>query len=182
MNKIYEEAFKTTIGHEGGFTKDPFDNGNWTGGFRNKGELRGTKFGISAGAYPELDIENLTLEQAKQIYYLDYWKRLKCDSFNANIATELFDTGVNAGVGMTAKLFQKALNYTNRNTKDYPDIKVDGGIGPVTISAYNANRYKYILFNVMNILQGAFYLELMQKNKGYEKYIGWFNRVEIIKK
>jgi hypothetical protein len=35
---------------------DERDPGNWTGGAIGKGELRGTKWGISAQTYPQIDI------------------------------------------------------------------------------------------------------------------------------
>jgi len=47
---------------EGGYVDDPTDRG---------GE---TKYGISKRSYPQLDIKNLTLEQALEIYRKDYWK------------------------------------------------------------------------------------------------------------
>ncbi len=52
----FEGALKFTLSWKGGLVNDPNDPG---------GE---TKYGISKRAYPELDIANLTLEQAKGIY------------------------------------------------------------------------------------------------------------------
>lgn len=182
METTFNQAFKKTIGHEGGYSSDPLDNGNWTGGKRNVGELKGTRYGISAGAYPHEDIQNLTLDRARELYYQDYWKRMHCDQLAPEIGIELFDTSVNAGTGRAAKIFQHALNLTNRNQRDYANILEDGGIGPSTLSAYRANKNIGRLFNVMNILQGAFYCGLMEQYEAYEKYVGWFDRIEIIKK
>jgi lysozyme family protein len=58
---------------EGGFQDDPRDPGNWTGGQVGAGQLVGTKYGISAAANPDLDIPNLTWEEAEDIYFLRYW-------------------------------------------------------------------------------------------------------------
>ena len=71
--------------------------------------------------------------------------------------------------------------------RSYPDvdianITIDGGIGAKTISAFRSNKNKRRLYNVMNILQGEFYIHLMRKNEVSEKYVGWFDRVEIKKK
>ena len=41
-------ALDETWGHEGGLSLDPNDRGNWTGGKKGSGELRGTKYGIAA--------------------------------------------------------------------------------------------------------------------------------------
>jgi len=168
----FDDAFRRTIGHEGGYVNDPDDKG---------GE---TNYGISKRSYPDVNIKDLTLEEAKQIYYKDYWQRQSCHLMedHPEIAIEVFDTSVNMGVGRGAKIFQEALNLSNRNEKDYSDIDVDGGIGPKTISTFRACKNKRLLFNVMNILQGEFYINLMRKNEVYEKYIGWFDRVNIIKK
>ena len=56
----FERCFAFTLGAEGGYSNNPADPGNWTGGAVGNGELRGTNFGISASAYPQLDIANLT--------------------------------------------------------------------------------------------------------------------------
>lgn len=58
---------------EGGFQDDPRDRGNWTSGTIGEGELRGTKYGISAAANPDLDIKNLTWAEADDIYVERYW-------------------------------------------------------------------------------------------------------------
>jgi hypothetical protein len=55
----FDRIFDFVVGSEGGFTDNPADPGNWTGGKIGAGECRGTKFGISAGAHPDLDIANL---------------------------------------------------------------------------------------------------------------------------
>ncbi len=49
----------------------------WEGGYVNDGNDPGgeTNFGISKRAYPNLDIKNLTKDEAKQIYYRDYWEK-----------------------------------------------------------------------------------------------------------
>ena len=61
----FDKAFDRLIGHEGGFTNDSRDAGNWTGGKVGVGKLVGTKFGLSAATYPTLDIKNITIVEAK---------------------------------------------------------------------------------------------------------------------
>ena len=62
-NARFLKAFEKVLRHEGGYVNDPLDLG---------GE---TKYGISKRSYPHLDIKNLTLDQAKQIYFRDFWQR-----------------------------------------------------------------------------------------------------------
>ena len=63
----FDQAFTALIGNEGNYTLNHKDRGNWTGGMSGAGQLRGTKYGISAASYPAVDIKNLTLEAAKAI-------------------------------------------------------------------------------------------------------------------
>jgi lysozyme family protein len=84
---------------EGGFQNNPEDHGNWTGGRKGVGELKGTKFGISAASYPDLDIVNLTQEQADAIYRRDYWQRSGADKLQWPACLLVFDTAVLHGVG-----------------------------------------------------------------------------------
>lgn len=94
----FDRAFAYVVGVEGGFSDDPKDPGNWTGGAAGIGSLKGTKYGISAKAYPQLDIRNLTLADAKAIYLRDYWTPLGCDARPWPQALCVFDCGVNQGV------------------------------------------------------------------------------------
>ncbi len=64
----FQHCLALLFQHEGRFSRDPADPGNWTAGKVGLGVLKGTKFGISAGAYPHLDIENLTLADVGPIY------------------------------------------------------------------------------------------------------------------
>lgn len=122
----FDRAFELLIGHEGGYTTNRNDRGNWTGGVVGKGELKGTKFGIAASSYPKLDIKNITLAQAKAIYLRDFWTRAKCDQLPSTVRFDVFDVAVNSGVKRSAILLQKALGVT-----------ADGIIGKQTMAAVN---------------------------------------------
>jgi hypothetical protein len=84
---------------EGGYSNDPRDHGNWTGGKQGVGVLKGTKYGISAASYPGLDIENLTMQQADDIYYRDYWVPSGASDMSWPACLLVFDTAVLHGVG-----------------------------------------------------------------------------------
>lgn len=123
----FDQAFEMVIGHEGGFTNDARDRGNWTSGIINQGMLKGTKFGISAMAYPDLDILNLTVADAKVIYLRDYWNKLSMEELPAIVRFDLFDMAVNSGVSTAAKILQRACGAVT-----------DGEIGPKTVASVNA--------------------------------------------
>lgn len=120
----FHRAMSFVLAAEGGLSMDENDRGNWTGGEIGKGSLKGTKYGISAAAYPALDIAGLRLDDAKRIYLNDYWLPAKCGELPPRLALVHMDFAVNAGVERAAKCLQVALG-----------VKVDGVIGPQTISA-----------------------------------------------
>lgn len=93
----FDDAFAAVIGVEGGYDDDPADAGNWTSGKVGIGNLRGTKFGISAAAYPQIDIATLTVDAAKALYLSDYWSAHSLDRFPAAAGLLLFDAFVNGG-------------------------------------------------------------------------------------
>lgn len=84
---------------EGDYSNTPEDHGNWTGGRKGVGELKGTKYGISAGSYPHLDIRNLTMQQADDIYFRDYWQASGANKLPWPYCLLVFDTAALHGVG-----------------------------------------------------------------------------------
>jgi lysozyme family protein len=101
------------MGHEGNFTDNPKDPGNWTGGKVGVGELRGTKFGIAANTYPAIDIRNLTRDEAKKIYKRDFWDKVNADSLPYGVSFQLFDFAVNSGMSTAIRYFQRALGVAD---------------------------------------------------------------------
>lgn len=146
----FDKAFRVIIGHEGGYSSDPRDPG---------GE---TKFGISKRAYPHLDIKNLTLEQAKEIYRRDYWSRVRGDDLPYSVALCLFDYAVNSGVDAAIKAAQRALN-----------LKTDGILGPITFSAIYAQEPRAFV----SALQAERLLHLSQLTSFPTFGRGWTRRI-----
>lgn len=104
----FARAFAITVGHEGVYSNHPADPGNWTGGAPNQGTLKGTKYGISAASYPDLDIAALSLEDARAIYKRDYWDRIGADALAPPLAILAFDAAVNNGVGRARQWLELA--------------------------------------------------------------------------
>jgi len=96
----------------GGWTINPNDPGNWTGGRKGVGQLKGTKYGIAANTYPDLDIKNLTLEQADAIYIRDYWPKAWGDDWPEGFDQITYDATVNSGPGRGPLWTCKALGYS----------------------------------------------------------------------
>lgn len=119
----FDRAFRVVVGEEGGYSSNPADPGNWTGGACGRGVCRGTRFGISAAAYPGLEIATLTLDDARAIYRRDYWERVRGDDLPPPLALLVFDAAVNNGVTRAARWLQQAVGAT-----------ADGIIGPATLT------------------------------------------------
>jgi lysozyme family protein len=114
---------------EGGFSTDRDDVGNYT----PSGVFKGTKYGISARSYPDLDIKNLSWQKAKEIYKIDFWERYLVGSVAPGIRLFLFDSIINHGPSAGVKLLQRAAG-----------VRQDGKIGPVTISnSWNISPWKF---------------------------------------
>ena len=101
MSDNFSTAFAFTVGEEGSFTNNQADPGNWTGGACGVGQCNGTNFGISAAAYPNLDIATLTISQAQSIYRQNYWNPVQGDKLPLPLAMVGFDAAVNSGVGQS---------------------------------------------------------------------------------
>lgn len=118
----FADAFARLLGNEGDFDDDRRDRGNWTGGRVGVGELKGTKYGVSAASFPDLDIKALTLDQARAIYRRRYWEPAGCDHVPAALRFPLFDFAVNSGPSRAARLLQRSVG-----------AEEDGSIGPKTL-------------------------------------------------
>ena len=164
-SKAFNLSFENVIGVEGGYTQDPEDTGNWTGGRKGVGKLNGTRYGISAASYPSLDIKSITLDDAKAIYYRDYWQVINGDAFPFSISNALFDCAVNSGCSSATKLLQRSLGVVS-----------DGKIGKQTIAAAQAKDQTELLIDFLTA-RAVFYARLA-KFELYGK--GWMKRLFIV--
>jgi lysozyme family protein len=126
MSPAFKNILLRIFEHEGGYTNNPNDRGNWTTGVINQGQCKGTKYGISAMSYPNLDIKNLTIDQAAEIYYRDFWKKNKLDLLDLNLAYQIFDAAIQHGSKTAIKILQRAV-----------EVDDDGIIGINTLNAIN---------------------------------------------
>ncbi|QJI53340.1 lysozyme [Alteromonas phage vB_AcoS-R7M] len=134
----FDKSFERMFTNEGGFQNDPNDRGNWTSGVVGEGELKGTKMGISAMSYPNLDIANLTKGQVKTIYRTDWWDKHDIGSFPDVITYQLFDAAINHGFRRSVKMLQNAAG-----------CKADGYVGPLTRIAVNDMDENDLLLNFL---------------------------------
>lgn len=166
-------AISLTLINEGGFQMDPDDPGNWTGGAKDVGALKGTKFGISAHEFPDLDIVNLTEDQAIDAYrngrpptVPPYWHPLYDQIESQPEANKLFDLGVLFGRGTAIKNIQGILKMTQ-----------DEIFGPHTLVAMN-EADPYTLLSAYKTVMVSHAIGIANANPGERKDLpGWIRRI-----
>lgn len=130
-----------------------------------------TRWGISQRAYPDVDIRNLTLEGAAEIYKRDYFEPIHgYEIWFQVIASKLLDMAVNMGVHIAVKLTQKACCDAGHPTL------ADGVMGPNTLAAINACDPD-TLVDAMRDRSAQRYSEIVAANPDDGKYLnGWLKR------
>lgn len=155
----FEKAVLFVLENEGGCVYDKSDPG---------GE---TKYGISKRSHPNVDIKNLSLDDAKKIYYCEYWLKGKCgDIPDEAIATKFFDFIVLFGVRAATIVLQRAIRAGGIIIQD------DGIFGSQTLLGALFCEAKILLIGLK--CEGACYARLIaQKNPAQQKFLnGWLNR------
>lgn len=180
-------AYKKTAAIEGGYVNDPNDKG---------GE---TYMGISRRFHPDWEgwgivdafknnhainrgmiIDDPDLhEHVAGFYFDEFWNPLRLNWITSQaIANEIYDTAVNMGPKVAAKILQRALNLLNRDAKDYQDIPEDGVIGKETISLTEKYPMSDVLLKVLNGLQFSRYADICERDPSQEaNFRGWLTRV-----
>ena len=154
MLTLFDDIIEVVLHHEGGYVNDPDDPG---------GE---TNFGIAKRSHPDVDIKNLTKDGAKEIYYQDYWVKNRVPQMPEDLKHIYFDMCVNQGRGRAVKILQRAANAKGA------DLKVDGGLGPKTITAL-----KDVELDRVRAYRIKYYADLVTRKPDLEKfYFGWFRR------
>lgn len=150
----FDIAFRRTLNWETG--------GDWLNGGLNEhpndpGGL--TKWGIAQRYHPDLDVRSLTLDDARGIYYRDYWQKIQgCKIECQRFANEFFDFVVMSG---------KAIEVTQAMLK----VAQDGVVGPKTLKAINTGSHNAEALKKVRL---AYYQGL----KGWKHFgRGWKRRV-----
>ncbi|MGB3317476.1 MAG: glycosyl hydrolase 108 family protein [Sphingopyxis granuli] len=178
--KTVEQLIAEVIDREGAYVNHPADRGGPTCWGITEAVARANGF--------QGPMRNLPREEAAKIYRKLYWQRPAFDKIAARaptLAAEMFDTGINMGVGTATGFLQRALNALNRQGRDYPDLAVDRAIGPRTLSALDGflkvrgKVGEVVLLRAVEALQGERYIALAEKSPSQEAFLyGWLaNRI-----
>ena len=155
----FEKAFEYVIQNEGGYVFEKNDPG---------GE---TKFGITKKSYPALNIRDLTLEDAKKIYYQDFWQKGRFEEISSDlVAMQVLDFSVNLGIRAAVIVLQRALRSVGINVQE------DGLMGPQTLFAASNSEPRCLLAAIKSEAAG-YYRQIVAKNPSQQKFLkGWLNR------
>lgn len=183
------KAYEKTLKVEGGYANHPADKGGETykGIARNFWPLWAGWVIIDQYKESTLFPKNIvheSLDVHVQKFYKDnFWDKIRLSEIeNQDIAEEVFDTGVNMSTNMSVRILQRACNLLNKQGKLYKDITVDGKMGADTLGAVNKNPNPNTLYKLLNILQGARYAEIAEKNPSQEVFmLGWLNQRVVIR-
>lgn len=179
MSQLKRHLIEELIEREGGYVNDKTDRG---------GE---TMYGVTlktARLYGYAgEMRHMPYELACKIYEAMYWHALRLDDVqqvSESLAEQLFDFGVNSGIGNAGKSLQKALNVLNNKQQIYPDLKEDGVIGSVSIAALNSyekHRKQQGLKVLAEAVRGqriSFCIDIAANDESQEKYsFGWLQRI-----
>lgn len=163
LNSSFNNIIQYTLDFEGGYVNHKNDPG---------GE---TNFGISKKSFPKLDIKNLTLEEAKKIYFLNYFVPLNIEHINnKNLQFKLFDMAVLCGLKTSIKNLQNCLNLiTNQN------LIVDGILGSKTnLAIQSITNQEGLVWTVTKGFED--YLRNLATKKNLKEFeIGWIRRARF---
>lgn len=147
---------------ESGYVNDPKDPGGETN--------HGITIGVARDYGYMGPMKELTQETAVNIYVTNYINKPgygEIITLSPAVGQKVVDAGVNAGTARSSRWFQQSLNSLNRGGKDYPNVSVDGKIGPGSISAYsNLQRVRgkvkacELVIKLMDAQQGSHYMSL----------------------
>jgi lysozyme family protein len=154
----------------------------WEGGYSNHSQDRGgeTKYGITNNTFNKAKeqgiidsslatVRDLSLQDAKNIYEIEYWNKINGNALPSDLSVAVFDTAVNMGVTASVKMLQDILG-----------VSQDGIVGPQTLSAienYNGN----LVSDLLNARETR-YMEIAEKDQRQNAFLkGWLNRVNDLR-
>lgn len=170
-----DSLIEEVIGREGGYSNHPADRGGPTRWGVTQVTARAHGYGGDMRRFPRAE--------AVAVYRRNYWLRPGFDrvaELAPQLAAEMFDTGINMGPGTAVSFLQRALNALNRGASDYPDMAVDGLVGPRTLAALQAFLDRRgaagegVLLKAVEALQGERYVHLAEQRPANEAFLyGW---------
>lgn len=173
------DPIDTILRHEGGYTANPKDKGNYY-----KGKLIGTNFGIRAPVLAkwlrrditQTDMQTLDVATAREIYETEYLTGPRIHTLPEPLRTHLLDISVNRGPGVAIGMLQRVINLAG-----FGPVDNDNVLGPQTreralIALEKMGPY---LTNAIVDERVKFYNEIVARDPSQAEFIkGWINRAQ----
>lgn len=163
----------------GEFTNDPDDAGGptkWGITLQELADFRGHPVTVA-------DVEALTREEAWSVLYAKFVRTPKFDQvskLSVVIAAKLIDAGVLFGPPTVSMWLQRGLNAFSLRATKYPDVAIDGAVGPGTLGAlaaylsWRGKEGEGVLLEAITCMQGERCIELAEKRPQDADFVyGW---------
>lgn len=176
MTLDFNRSLKFVLEHETVYAKGHYGDMDFAVTENEDGDPGGlTKFGIDQRSHPDVDIEELTVDEASLIYKREYWDAAHCYELPWPVSQVHFDGVVNCGIGQQTKFLQRAVGVYD-----------DGAWGPntkrATMDYINERGPKAVAIDVCDQRE-QFYRRLVQKKPGFGRFLqGWLNRINDLRK
>jgi len=163
MKSNFQPSLDLVLKSEGLWSDHPNDPGG------------ATMCGITIGVYSQWmcrpvtkdELRRITSAEIAEIYRHNYWDVCRCDDLPTPIDYLVFDFGVNAGVGRSAKTLQSCVG-----------VAADGSIGPITLGVVGSFKPERLI-TLFSEAKRRFYRSLTTFNVFGA---GWLNRVAEVEK
>lgn len=189
----FSQAYERSMKWEGGYVDDPDDTGKETyKGVSRKYHPKWNGWEIvdehkkqiaKNATYRTRDVKILNnalgkdrvlQAKIKEFYKKEFWDKIKGDKIlDYELALQIFDFSINAGVKVATLAFQR---------RHWVTLTLDGILGKNTLKCMNNphdNFEKYLFVESYKVDRIDYYRKLVNKpNTKYKKYLrGWLNRV-----
>lgn len=173
----FDEAIAHILQNEKGLTDNPHDNGKMTNFgislrfLKNISPESLRKYGIF-DEVTEQTIRDLTIEQAKRIYFNEFWVNAPFEKIgNQEHCNYIFDMAINMGVAPAIKCVQRAC-WSVMKKRDLID---DGILGEKTLKAIQ--MCGFMIMPPMRSERAGYYRLIVQHSPDEKEFInGWLNR------
>lgn len=158
----FDIAVEHVRDEEGGLIDRPSDPGGRTNFGITQRLLDEVRRAYPADAYPA-KVDDLTWEQAREIYLVHFWRPLRGDDLPPGISLMLLDSAVNSSVSRAAKWLQSSVG-----------VAADGWIGMKTLAAVRRAQPLAVLSEIS--ARRAFHY-MTQDSIDDEYGLGWARRL-----
>lgn len=145
--------------------------GEWSAHREDRGGL--TRWGISQASHPNVDLNSLTLDGAKRIYYDEYWSRFGIYRLagKPEVAVKVMDMAVNMGGRKAIMILQRALRSCG-----HKNVADDGILGDETTRAFEMADEACLLVGLRSESAG-YYRGIVGMAPNQAIFLkGWLNR------